>query len=79
MVSKRLVAANPRLIGMRALDVLVEVFKTFEDVGLALWLDRCGNHHHMVQMVGWHMVGMLWLGFSLYFFESSKSQLAGFS
>lgn len=39
VVSKRLVAANPRLIGKRALDVMEEVFKSFEAVGLHVWLD----------------------------------------
>ncbi|CAJ1396118.1 unnamed protein product [Effrenium voratum] len=40
VVSTRLVAANPRLVGMRALEVMEEVFKALEQVGLAVWLDN---------------------------------------
>lgn len=40
VVSTRLVAANPQLVGRRALEVMEEVIKALEVVGLAVWLDN---------------------------------------
>lgn len=38
VVEKRLVAANPKLVGLRALEVMVKVFEACEEQGLAIWL-----------------------------------------
>ena len=38
VVEERLVAANPKLIGLRALEVMVKIFEACEEQGLAVWL-----------------------------------------
>ena len=56
-VSTRLVAANPQLVGRRALEVMEEVIKALEVVGLAVWLDNHMCHGHSWQILaifgGW--------------------------
>eukprot|EP00931_Biecheleriopsis_adriatica_P083110 TRINITY_DN56636_c0_g1_i1.p1 TRINITY_DN56636_c0_g1~~TRINITY_DN56636_c0_g1_i1.p1 ORF type:complete len:614 (-),score=114.23 TRINITY_DN56636_c0_g1_i1:5-1618(-) len=44
VVEKRLVAANPELVGLRHLDVMDEVIASLEKAGVMIWLDN-----HMLQ------------------------------